>query len=262
MEIIVYNQEGKEMEKILLPKEIFDVKINHDLIHQVVVSQMANQRKVLAQTKTRGEVSGGGKKPWRQKGTGRARHGSIRSPLWRGGGITFGPRKEKVFKKTIPKKIKRKALLMILTAKAKSNLLILLDKLKLEKAKTKSMAGIIDNLKLKAEFRDSSKKINLLLSPSLRLGSGTKQKKKTKSSPSIENFKKENILIALPEMNKNIILAARNLPRVKTIQVKDLNCLDLLSFKYLIMPKESIKMLSSARERNEAKEEDEVVFAQ
>ncbi len=124
------------------------------------------------------------------------------------------------------------------------------------------MAGIIDNLKLKAEFRDSSKKINLLLSPSLRLGSGTKQKKKTKSSPSIENFKKENILIALPEMNKNIILAARNLPRVKTIQVKDLNCLDLLSFKYLIMPKESIKMLSSARERNEAKEEDEVVFAQ
>ncbi len=210
MEITVYNQEGKEIEKISLPKEIFDVKINHDLIHQVVVSQMANRRKILAQTKTRGEVRGGGKKPWRQKGTGRARHGSIRSPLWRGGGITFGPRKEKVFKKMIPKKIKRKALLMILTAKAKSNLLIFVNQLKLEKAKTKSMAEIINVL-----------------------------------SSKIENFKKGNTLIALPEMNKKIILAARNLPQVKTIQVKDLNCLDLLSFKYLIMPKESIKIIKT-----------------
>ncbi len=203
MKITIYDQEGKEAGTTLLPKEIFDVKMNPDLIHQVVVSQMANKRKVIAHTKTRGEVSGGGKKPWRQKGLGKARHGSIRSPIWRHGGVVFGPTKEKVFTKKIPKKMKRKALFMTLSAKVKNNLLILLDKLKLEQPKTKLMSEIFKKL------------------PS-----------KGKSS-----------LIALPEMDKNLILAARNLPEVETIQVKDLNCLDLLSFKYLIMPKESVKVI-------------------
>jgi len=203
MKITIYDQEGKEAGTTLLPKEIFDVKMNPDLIHQVVVSQMANRRKVIAHTKTRGEVSGGGKKPWKQKGLGRARHGSIRSPIWRHGGVVFGPTKEKVFTKKIPKKMKRKALFMTLSGKVKNNLLILLDKLKLEQPKTKFMSEILKKL------------------PS-----------KGKSS-----------LIALPEMDKNLILAARNLPEVETIQVKDLNCLDLLSFKYLIMPKESVKVI-------------------
>jgi len=201
MLVKIYDTNGKEVGQTRLPSEIFDVKMNSDLVHQVVVSQMANRRKVIAHTKTRGEVRGGGRKPWRQKGTGRARHGSIRSPLWRHGGITFGPTKEKVFKKVIPKKMKRQALFAILSEKVKNNLLILLDKLKLEQSKTKLMAQII------------------------------------------ENFKKGSILIALPELDKNIILAARNLPDVKTIQAKDLNCLDLLSFKYLIMPKDSIKTI-------------------
>jgi large subunit ribosomal protein L4 len=120
-----------------LPKEIFDVEINPDLIHQVVVAQTANRRRVIAHTKGRGEVRGGGKKPWRQKGTGRARHGSIRSPLWKGGGVTFGPTKERTFKKEINKKMKRKALFMVLTAKAKNNLLLVLDKIILEQPKTK-----------------------------------------------------------------------------------------------------------------------------
>ncbi len=203
MKISVFNQEGKEISQTLLPKEIFDVSFNSDLVHQVVVSQTANRRKVIAHTKTRGEVSGGGKKPWRQKGTGRARHGSTRSPLWRHGGITFGPTKERIFKKKIPKKMKRKALFMVLSAKVKNNLLILLDKLKIEKVKTKLMTEILKKLPSKVE----------------------------------------SSLIALPELDKNIILAARNLPHIETIQVKDLNCLDLLSFKYLIMPKDSIKVL-------------------
>ena len=203
MKITIYDQEGKEAGTTLLPKEIFDVKMNPDLIHQVVVSQMANRRKVIAHTKTRGEVSGGGKKPWKQKGLGRARHGSIRSPIWRHGGIVFGPTKEKVFTKKIPKKMKRKALFMTLSDKVKNNLLILLDKLKLEQPKTKFMSEILKKL------------------------------------PS----KRKSSLIALPEMDKNLILAARNLPEVETIQVKDLNCLDLLSFKYLIMPKESVKVI-------------------
>jgi len=210
MFVKIYNQMGEEVGKTLLPKEVFDVKLNSDLVHQVVVSQLANRRRVIAHTKDRAEVSGGGRKPWRQKGTGRARHGSIRSPLWRHGGVTFGPTKEKVFKKEIPKKMRRKALFMVLSAKVKNNLLIILDELKLEKAKTKFLAQLIENWKLK-----------------------------------IENFGKGNILIILPEMDKNIILAARNLPNVQTIQAKDLNCLDLLSFKYLVIPKEAVKVIKT-----------------
>jgi len=203
MKVDVYNLEGEKVGMTLLPKEIFEVKVNPDLIHQVVVSQMTNRRSVIAHTKGRGEVRGGGRKPWRQKGTGRARHGSIRSPLWRGGGVTFGPTKERVFKKKINKKIKRKALFMALSAKAKNNLLIILDKLELDRAKTKLMTKILE--KLPCDNKSS--------------------------------------LIALPTIDKNIILATRNLPRIETIEARNLNCLDLLSFKYLIMPKESIKVI-------------------
>ena len=101
MLVKTFDQTGKELSQTRLPAEIFGVKINHDLIQQVVFVQTANRRQPLAHTKGRGEVSGGGKKPWRQKGTGRARHGSIRSPLWKGGGATFGPTKEKVFSRKI-----------------------------------------------------------------------------------------------------------------------------------------------------------------
>lgn len=205
MKIKVYDQQGKEVGEALLPKEIFEVKISPNLIHQVVVSQIANRRQVSAHTKDRGEVRGGGRKPWRQKGTGRARHGSIRSPIWRGGGITFGPTKQRVFKKKIPKKMKRKALLMVLSAKAKNNLLILLDKLKLENIKSKTMAKVLRGLPCK----------------------------------------EESCLIVLPSMDKNIILSARNLNQVETCQAKDLNALDLLNFKYLVMSKETIKVVKN-----------------
>lgn len=203
MLVNTYNQKGEKIGQTRLPSEIFDVKINPDLVYQVVVSQMANRRKVIAHTKDRGEVRGGGRKPWPQKGTGRARHGSIRSPLWRGGGVTFGPRKEKVFKKKIPKKMRRKALFMVLSGKVKNNLLILLDKLSLEKIKTKLMVEILNRFPCKGE----------------------------------------SCLIVLPKMDKNIILSARNIPDVETIQAKDLNALDLLSFKYLLMPKDAIKVI-------------------
>jgi len=203
MLVDTYNQEGKKLNQTRLPSEIFDVPLNSDLIYQVVISQMANRRKIIAQTKDRSEVSGGGKKPWAQKHLGRARQGSIRSPLWRHGGVVFGPTKEKIFSKKIPQKMKRKALFMILSAKAKNNLLILVDRLKLEKAKTKLMTEIFKKL------------------------------------PS----KMESSLIALPQIDKNLILSIRNIPNIKTIQAKDLNALDLLSFKYLVMPKESIKII-------------------
>lgn len=212
MIVDVYNQNGEKIGQTRLPSEIFDLEINPDLVYQIVVSQMANRRKVIAHTKTRGEVRGGGRKPWPQKGLGRARHGSIRSPLWKGGGVVFGPRKEKVYKKKIPKKMRRKALFMVLTGKAKNNLLIVLDKLEIEKPKTKLITEILKKL-----FQ--------------------------KKTPSEKRLKIPSCLIALPKMDKNIILAARNLPDVQTIQATDLNCLDLLSFKYLILPKESIKVI-------------------
>ena len=203
MKIDTYNQNGEKIGQTLLPKEIFDVPVNSDLVWQVVVSQAANKRLPWAHTKDRSEVSGGVRKPWAQKGLGRARHGSIRSPLWRHGGITFGPRKEKIFKKKIPKKMKRKALFMVLSQKVKDDELILVDKLKVEKPKTKKFFEILKKFPLK----------------------------------------KINTLIALPKLDKNLILAARNIPKVQTILAKDLNCLDLLSFKYLIMPKDSIKVI-------------------
>ncbi len=201
MKYAVHNQQGEEKGTVLLPKEIFELPMNSDLVHQVAISQMANRRIVTAQTKNRGEVRGGGRKPWRQKGTGRARHGSRRSPIWRGGGVTFGPTKDRVFKKKINKKMKKKALFMVLSEKAKSNLLVVLDELKLEKAKTKSLAKLI------------------------------------------ENFKKGSFLIALPKIEKNVILASRNLTGVEVVEARNLNVLDLLSSKYLMIPKESIKVV-------------------
>ena len=131
MKYEVLDQKGNKVGEESLPKEIFEVEIKNDLIYQVITSQMANKRRVIAHTKDRGEVRGGGRKPWRQKGLGKARHGSIRSPIWIGGGVTFGPRKERIFKKKIPKKMRRLALFMVLSDKAKRKFLILVDDLKI-----------------------------------------------------------------------------------------------------------------------------------
>jgi len=145
LKVRVYNQEGKEVADLNLNKAVFGLPWNADLVHQAVRIALANKRQVLASTKTREEVSGGGRKPWRQKGTGRARHGSIRSPLWKGGGVTFGPTKERNFKLKINKKMARKAFLTALSTKAKDNELLVLDDLKLSAPKTKEIAKIMKN---------------------------------------------------------------------------------------------------------------------
>ena len=202
MLVDTYNQTGKKTEQTELPAEIFAVKMNADLVHQVAVSQSSNRRHVLAHTKDRSEVRGGGRKPWRQKGTGRARVGSRRSPIWKGGGVTFGPTNERNFKKDIPKKMRRKALLMVLSSKAESNTLILLDELK-SKEKTKQMAELLNKLPCKDQTS----------------------------------------LLSLTGIDKETILATRNIPKTQTIQTKELNVLDLLNHKYLVMPKEAIKII-------------------
>ncbi|MDF1497800.1 MAG: 50S ribosomal protein L4 [Patescibacteria group bacterium] len=152
LKIKTYNIEGKESGEIELSKEIFAVKRNDDLIHQAFVAHISNTRVVLANTKDRGEVSGGGKKPWKQKGTGRSRHGSSRSPIWKGGGVTFGPTTERNFSKKINKKMKTKALFMVLSSKVSDNELIILDDLSLNKVSTKIMKGILNKLPTKGKI--------------------------------------------------------------------------------------------------------------
>ena len=186
--------------KVDLPKEIFEVPMNSDLIHQVVVSQMGNRRQVIAHAKGRAEVSGGGIKPWKQKGTGRARSGSNTSSIWVGGGVSHGPTKDRNFKKILPKNIKRKALFVALSDKAREGMFVVAESLQLKEAKTK-------------EARNLLKSVGIA----------------------------QSCLVVLPKMEKNTILAMRNLPKISTIQAKDLNCLDVVSSKYLLTDKEGIE---------------------
>lgn len=145
----LYSQTGEEKGEVKLDPEIFGVgPIKAALIQQAVVAQMANSRPRVAHTKNRGEVRGGGKKPWRQKGTGRARHGSIRSPLWRGGGITFGPNADRHYDKKINKKMKRRATLMVLSDRAENKAIKVLETLELKAAKTKLLKEVLEKLKL------------------------------------------------------------------------------------------------------------------
>ena len=146
--VAVLNQEGKNVGEVALADAGFGVKPAAAFVHSVVVAEQANRRRPYASPKTRGEVRGGGKKPWKQKGTGRARQGSIRSPQWVGGGIAFGPRKERNYAVKINKKAKRKALFMALSDKLAEKKLVVIDQLSSEPAKTKLLAGVMKNLPL------------------------------------------------------------------------------------------------------------------
>lgn len=155
------NMEGKKVGDIELADSIFAVDINESVMHDVVVNYLANQRQGTASTKTRSEVRGGGKKPWKQKGTGRARQGSIRAPQWIKGGIALGP-KPRSFKYTLNKKVKRLALKSALTSKVQDNNIVVLDKLNFDEIKTKNMAKVLENINVsKALVVISDKNINV-----------------------------------------------------------------------------------------------------
>lgn len=207
MEVNLYNQKAENVGKVNLPDQIFGLEMNKDLVHQVVTSQMANKRQVIAHAKGRGEVRGGGKKPWRQKGTGRARHGSIRSPIWKGGGVTFGPTKERNFKKKINKKMARRALFMVLSSKAKDKQLFVLDRINLENPKTKEMAVIMKDLSTLMD-------------------------------------KKPKTLFVLPVMEDKVKRSAKNLPDLSAIEARNLNPLEVLSYKYLVLAKDAVEVLN------------------
>ena len=145
--VSVYNMEGKEVGKMDLNDAVFGVEVNEHLVHMAVVQQLANNRQGTQKAKTRGEVSGGGRKPWRQKGTGHARQGSTRSPQWTGGGVVFAPvPRDYSFK--LNKKEKRAALKSALTSRVQENKFLVLDELKLDEAKTKKFAEVLANLKV------------------------------------------------------------------------------------------------------------------
>lgn len=203
MKQAVLNTKGEKTGELDLSKKFFDVTWNPDLVHQVVMIQQGNQRQVSANVKDRGEVRGGGRKPWRQKGTGRARHGSIRSPIWKGGGVTHGPTAERNYKRKINVKMRRSALFTALSEKFRQKQVIILDSLSMENAKTKELAVLLGNLPLD----------------------------------------KKSTLLVLPAMESKIIRAAQNIPHVKTVQARELSVLHLTQVAFVVLPKESLKIL-------------------
>lgn len=204
----VYNQTAEATGELELSDRIFGVETNTELLHQAVVAQMANERQVLAHTKDRSEVRGGGRKPWKQKGTGRARVGSSRSPIWIGGGVTFGPTKDRNFKKKINKKMKQKAMFMILSDKAKNNSLTIIDKLELKEYKTKEFNNILSALEKKVLKDD-----------------------------------RRNILVIHNTKDDKVKYSGRNLKGAKIISLENINILDLLGHKNLLINESAVKSL-------------------
>lgn len=217
MEAIIYNQKGTEARKIKLSEKVFNAKWRADLVHQVVEGMRSNKRAGTADTKGRGEVSGGGKKPWKQKGTGRARHGSSRSPIWVGGGVTHGPQVLKNYKRKISKTMRAQALFSVLSKKMKEGEIIFVDTLDTTDIKTKTAVLIVKNLG------------------------------KVLGVKNLENSKKPRILTALSGRNEKVEKSFRNISALDIVFLKNLNPLDVLNHKYLLIenPEESIKFLES-----------------
>ena len=211
MEIKLYNQIGEEVGTVNLPDSVFGVKMNPNVVHEVIVANLANSRPPVAHTKDRSEVRGGGRKPWRQKGTGRARHSSIRSPIWRTGGVTFGPRSTDNYSKKVNKKIKTKALLMALSSKVTDKQILMLDKLQLDNAKTKTAAIVLCALEPRLdEFNDK---------------------------------KKNKILIITTKKDRNLEKATNNIPHVDVIPADSLNAREILRSKYTIMCSDAVGVI-------------------
>lgn len=211
----IYNTEGKEIDSFSLDQGIFDGTVNTDAIYQAVLAFKAAQRKGLASTKTMGEVSGGGRKPWKQKGTGRARAGSIRSPLWRHGGVIFGPH-PRDFSFPLPLKIKRLALKSSLNAKINENNFIILDDLKIEKPKTKDALKIFNNFKINQP----------------------KGKKEGK-------IKAVKTILLLNKLDKNLKLSLRNIKFLTFNRAVDTNAYEVIAAKKLIITKEGLLELTN-----------------
>ncbi len=213
----IYDAKGKESGTVKLPESIFGLSWNGDLVHQVVVSMQSNERVSIAHTKDRSEVRGGGAKPWRQKGTGRARHGSRRSPIWVGGGITFGPRKEKIYTKKVNKRMKNKALYTILSRKLKDGEIIFVDNISTSEPKTVEAKKALDTLS------------------------------KIKGYEKLTTKKKNTAMLLLNERDINTAKSFRNFSNIYVEEFRNINPINLLTYKYLIItkPEDAVKFLES-----------------
>jgi len=217
MESIVYNQKGKEAGKFTLPESVFGIPWNADLVHQVVVSMTSTMRHPIAHTKTRGEVRGGGKKPWQQKGTGRARHGSSRSPIWVGGGVAHGPRNEKIYDRKVNKKAKTKALYTILSQKYRDGEILLIDSLSFASPKAKDAKITLMSL---AKIKGFEKL-------------GTKPKNAA--------------IIAIDKKSPEITKSFGNFGNVDIEELRTINPVSILNHKYIVIanPEEALKIFNN-----------------
>lgn len=220
MKASIYNIKGSEVGSVELPEALFDAKRNDALLRQIVLGIEANKRTPVAHTKGRGDVRGGGKKPWKQKGTGRARHGSIRSPIWRGGGTTHGPLKDKDYSQKLNKKMRAKAVAIALTQKMKDGRLLFVDSLPMTTPKTKDAKAALGGLSKVKGFAELATRRN---NAALFLVSG-------KSDAVMKSFS--------------------NMGNVMTEETRNANPVDILKYRYLVVvnPEASVKLLASRLE--------------
>ncbi len=217
MEAKIYNQTGKSVGTIALPTEVFGAHWNGDLVHQVLVSEGGNARNNIAHVKDRSDVRGGGKKPWKQKGTGRARHGSTRSPIWVGGGVTHGPTNEKDYTRKINKKMKAAAIYAILSQKLKNGEIIFVDEIKPTEIKTKEAKVILSSLATISGCEDIATK------------------------------RKNAAFIALGKKDKDAERVFSNIKSVFIGEWRNITPSELLKYKYIVVshPEESVKFVAS-----------------
>ena len=221
LEAEVYNQKGKSVGKLALPETIFGLSWNADLVHQVVTAMQANARTPVAHTKDRSDVRGGGRKPWKQKGTGRARHGSSRSPIWKGGGVTHGPRNEKIYTQKINKKMRIKALFTVLSEKYRKGQILFVEELSLKNIKTKDAVSVIKDFSTVSGFEKMT------------------------------GGKKINLYITTPAKTETLKKSFSNIKTVEIDEVRNINPVDLLTYRYIIIsqPTESIAFLGGKIEK-------------
>jgi large subunit ribosomal protein L4 len=206
-EVSIFSMDGKKVGSISLPETLFNAPWKNDLVHQVTTAMQANARQSRAHTKDRSEVSGGGKKPWKQKGTGQARHSSTRSPIWRHGGITFGPRTDRDWTEKINKKMRNGALISVLSKKAKDGEIILVDKFAFSEPKAALGKSVLAKLSASA------------------------------SAATLTSKKKNAALLAIAAYDTNTIKSFSNFGNVMTEEVRNLNPLSIMTHKYLIIEK-------------------------
>lgn len=209
MKLKVYNLAGEESSELELSDAVFGVKIKPAVVHEVFVAQMNNQRESWADTKNRGEVRGGGKKPWQQKGTGRARHGSIRSPIWKGGGVAFGPLTDRNYKTKINKKIRRLAAKMCLSDKTASGALWAVEDFSFAEPKTKLFADLL------------------------------------KALPA----KQKTFLVLTAGKDAAVLRMTRNIPRLATVRAEDLNIMDLINKQAIIASVAALKKVEALMQK-------------